>query len=50
MLKALLQDPRRRVWLAVATAVVIALAVTHLVVAYSHGGAARTATASELEG
>lgn len=38
MLKALLQDPRKRIWLAIATIVVIALAVTVVLVAHSHGG------------
>jgi hypothetical protein len=38
MIKALMQDPRKRIWLAAATIVVIALTVTLLIVAYSHGG------------
>ena len=37
-MKALLQDPRKRIWLAVGAVIVTALVVTLVVVAYSHGG------------
>lgn len=36
-MKAMLRDPRKRIWLAAGTLLVVALAVTAIVV-YSHGG------------